>query len=288
MELRNFSRFGFTLIELLVVIAIISILVSLLLPGIQAARETARRTQCQSNLMQLALAVQNYEATFEVLPPGIVDYESPIKSIPQGYHFSWLVQILPYIEQSSVHRHMSFSVGVYALENSTVRMVPISLFVCPSDSQTPNTQLPQSNYAGCNHHEEAPIADDNTGVFFLNSSVRPNEILDGRGNTIFIGEKLGSKGDLGWASGTRATLRNTGSKINSGPFALLANEDTITGNSSVKNQPSSVGGFGSSHPGGALFAFGDGSVRFVSDNIDRKLFERLGDRSDGQLILSEF
>ena len=87
---------GFTLIELLVVIAIIAVLIALLLPAVQAAREAARRAQCVNNLMQLGIAMQNYESSHEMLPPGVVNLTGPILDQPKGYHFGWLVQILPY------------------------------------------------------------------------------------------------------------------------------------------------------------------------------------------------
>jgi prepilin-type N-terminal cleavage/methylation domain-containing protein len=90
-----FSRRGFTLVELLVVIAIIGILVALLLPAVQSAREAARRVQCLNNVAQLGLAVHNFEFHFEHLPPGVVNPDGPIRSEPQGQHVSWIVQILP-------------------------------------------------------------------------------------------------------------------------------------------------------------------------------------------------
>ena len=94
------STAGFTLVELLVVIAIIGILVALLLPAIQAAREAARRTSCLNNVMQLGLAVHNYEFNFETLPPGVTDTKGPIRNEPQGHHVSWIVQILPFMEEN--------------------------------------------------------------------------------------------------------------------------------------------------------------------------------------------
>ena len=90
---RNRSN-GFTLIELLVVIAIIAILIALLLPAVQQAREAARRTQCKNNLCQIALAVHNYDMSFEMLSPGTINLTGPIKNVPEGYHMGWLVQHL--------------------------------------------------------------------------------------------------------------------------------------------------------------------------------------------------
>src|SRR5438309_5217157 len=92
---------GFTLIELLVVIAIIAGLIALLLPAVQAAREAARRVQCCNSLMQLSLGLKSYEASHEVLPPGVINPTGPIKNQPKGYHVGWLVQLLPFIEQTN-------------------------------------------------------------------------------------------------------------------------------------------------------------------------------------------
>src|SRR5262249_7092508 len=129
---RTRNRAGFTLIELLVVIAIIGVLIALLLPAVQAAREAARRSQCVNNLMQLGIAVQNYEAAHEGLPPGVVNAKGPIKNTPSGYHFGWMTQILPFIEQGNVQRHLDYSVPVYHPANDTARGVVINTFLCPS------------------------------------------------------------------------------------------------------------------------------------------------------------
>src|SRR5438445_10225759 len=97
-------RPAFTMIELLVVIAIIAILIGILLPAVQSAREMARRVQCTNNLLQLGIALGNYASTHGVLPPGVVNDKGPILNRPQGYHHGWAVQILPFIERGNVYR----------------------------------------------------------------------------------------------------------------------------------------------------------------------------------------
>src|ERR1044071_6737736 len=120
---------GFTLVELLVVIAIIGILVALLLPAIQAAREAARRTSCVNNEVQLALAVHNYEFHFEVLPPGVTNPTGPIRNEPTGNHVSWIVRILPYFEEYTLFRKFDANAGAYAAVNAPVRAASIDCLV---------------------------------------------------------------------------------------------------------------------------------------------------------------
>ncbi len=219
------DRTGFTLIEMLFCIAIIGMLIALLLPAVQAVRETARRHQCANNLSQLNLAIEHYESCHEMLPPGTIDAARPVQSRPVGYHISWIAQILPFIEESNVYRHLDFSAGAYAPKNAQVRRQSLRTLVCPSDT---SGRTAGGNYAGCHHDVEAPIDEDNHGVLFLNSRIRYRDIRDGRAQTIVLGELVGKGGtELGWLSGTRATLRNTGTPINQttaagGPLALMA------------------------------------------------------------------
>ena len=112
---------GFTLVELLVVIAIIGVLIALLLPAVQAAREAGRRVQCINNLCQLALAAQNYEAAHECLPPGVVNATGPIESVAQGQHVNWLAQILPQLELQNAYDRLDFAAGAYAPVNAPLR-----------------------------------------------------------------------------------------------------------------------------------------------------------------------
>src|SRR5262249_52554470 len=144
-------RRAFTMIELLVVIGIISVLISLLLPAIQSTREHARQAQCANNLLQLGLALGNYASIHQVLPPGVVNDKGPIFNVPQGYHHSWIVQVLPFLERTSIYRRFDFQQGVYAPANETARNVSISTLLCPSDARSGPT-----NYAGCHHDVEAP------------------------------------------------------------------------------------------------------------------------------------
>jgi prepilin-type N-terminal cleavage/methylation domain-containing protein len=197
-------RPGFTLIELLTVVAIIAVLIALLLPAVFSARETARRLQCQNNLLQLGVALGNYVSTHQVLPPGVVNGTGPIQNVPRGYHFGWVVQVLPFLEYRNLHNQFDFRRGVYEGKNITVQMVRLSIFQCPSG---------RSSYAGCHHDVEAPIDVDNHGVLFLNSHVGHDDITDGRAFTILLGESWGAT-SLDWAPGTRDTLRNTGHPIN--------------------------------------------------------------------------
>jgi prepilin-type N-terminal cleavage/methylation domain-containing protein len=271
---------GFTLVELLVVMAIIGVLVALLLPAVQAAREAARRSTCQGRMMQLMLAVQNYQAARESLPSGVVNPEGPIRNEPVGYHHNWLEPLLPYLDEGTAYEHIDFSAGVYDEKNAAVRKLRMVNFICPSEVEQ---SLPASNYAGCHHDIEAPIDADNRGVLFLNSRIAEGDVSDGASHTIFLGEKIFDPGDLGWMSGTRATLRNTGLAIGSSlPGAMLAGTGDDPAKAAEKS-PVYVVGFASYHPGVAVFGFGDGSVLVVSDEIDKKLLRQLANRADGEL-----
>jgi prepilin-type N-terminal cleavage/methylation domain-containing protein/prepilin-type processing-associated H-X9-DG protein len=206
-------RPGFTLVELLVVIAIIAVFMAMMLPAVQASRETARRVECSNNLSQLMMAVHRYENAHEFYPAGVTAEHGPIHSTPEGSHQNWIVQLLPYMQELPAYKHVDKSAAVYAPENAAVRQLRLTLLQCPSDSPD-TTEIGGSNYAGCHHDVEAPIDADNHGVFFLNSHLRQRDITDGPSHTIFIGEKLIDADDLGWMSGTRASMRNTGSALN--------------------------------------------------------------------------
>jgi len=313
---RPSARRGFTLIELLVVIAIIAILIALLLPAVQQAREAARRTQCRNNLMNLGLALHNYQMAHNVFPPGSINPTGPISSTPvsvpiaagegepasvgsdptggaaeasdlsQRYEMSWATQILPYIEQQNAYRKIDFKRSAYDPANAKVRAYSIPVLMCPSDNTTSSPGVAVTNYRGCNHDQETPIDVDQNGLLFLNSAIRYEAIEDGSTNTLLLGEGVSKvNASLGWMSGTRATLRNASAPPNASaidpatgqPLPALAGANDAA-------DPAFVGSFSSPHAGGAQFLMGDGSVKFISNNIAPEIFQHLGNRRDGELV----
>ena len=326
--MKRRQRRGYTFVEILVVITIIGILVALLLPAVQAAREAGRRNSCAKSLEQLMIGIHSYEMLHGVYPPGTIDQAGPVHAKPQGYHHNWIVQLLPFVEEKNLYAHIDRRAGVYHPNNAAARRTHLPLLNCPSSTTVGRGY---SDYAAVHNGTEAPIDRDNDGTFFLNSHIGYVDIKDGGSNTIFLGEKFTIAGDLGWMSGTRATLRNTGVKINaitdgtlwrrlpdaSGypPGVVVAGAATTTPLSdeefmefvygpsgspygrpgwedyakeagiTFQLPPASlaVGGFGGRHPGGAMFALGDSSVRFISETILPGVYLHLGSRADQTL-----
>lgn len=275
---------GFTLVELLVVIAIISILVSLLLPAVNASREAARRVQCVNNLVQLSLAAHNYEFHFESLPPGVINPTGPIANEPVGKHLSWTVQLLPYLEEIALYSTIDMDAGAYGPENASIRRASIETLQCPS-APTDNgpAAIKHSNYVGCYHDSEAPIDDENNGLLFRNSHIRYSDILDGSSKTILFSEALQDARSLGWMSGTRATLRNASSVAGLiyGAAQKQLSETSGEGGEATSAMSATVGGFSSSHSGMVNVAMADGSVRAVTQNISAEQLRRMANRADG-------
>ena len=298
---KHDPRSAFTLVELLVVIAIIGILIGMLLPAVQQVREAARRTQCLNNLAQLGLAVHNYEFTYERFPEGVIDGGGgPIQSVPTGQHVSLFVQLLPYLEQRGIADNFDIAAGTYAAKNGPARAMVIPVLHCPSsyartvsvsmsdltedgleqeDAQGTDT-LGLSSYAGCHHGSETPIDSDNNGLFFLNSKIGFDDIYDGSSNTVLIGEYLPDEStNLGWASGTRSTLRNMGSLESYQNFQARIASVTATPVAATF-----VGGFGSPHPGTTNFVLADGSVHSLSFSLTTPITNHIGNRADGAMM----
>jgi prepilin-type N-terminal cleavage/methylation domain-containing protein len=223
---------GFTLIELLVVIAIIAILVSLLLPAVQQAREAARRTQCRNNLKQIGIALHNYLDATRVFPPGYVDRNGNPNSTPDndlGTGWGWAAFLLPYMDQGNVYDQINFNLGVGLGANAQVSQVALPAFQCPSDGQqdpfpvydssfsTPITTVAHSNYVGCNgwiecfggaggNPQPGPLADGlsgtfgqaGVGLFYRNSKNNTANVRDGLSNTIVVGERSSNHAPVTW------------------------------------------------------------------------------------------
>jgi prepilin-type N-terminal cleavage/methylation domain-containing protein len=303
------KRSAFTLVELLVVIAIIGVLVALLLPAVQAVREAVRRTSCQNNLAQLILAVHSYESAHEIYPPGTIDAKGPIVNARIGYHHNWVIQILPYLEQRNTWNAIDKRLSVYHAKNAPIAALQVPTGYCPSSPAA----RPNLCYAGVHNDAEKPIDAKDNGMFFLNSKLRFEDVEDGTSNTLFLGEKHPDGWELGWTSGTRASLRNVGLTISSldynnglprpgAPGDLAMPPDSMPGEEgllmpeeesdpplpapvagpggAMMGTPLWVGSFGSYHPGGAQFAVGDGSVRFISQNIAPTALSQAARRND--------
>jgi prepilin-type N-terminal cleavage/methylation domain-containing protein/prepilin-type processing-associated H-X9-DG protein len=266
---------GFTLIELLVVMAIIGVLIALLLPAVQACRSAARRTQCVHNEMQMGLAMQNYESAFETFPPGVVNATGPILNKQEGYHYSWIVQVLPYLDQNNTYNHINFQVGAYHENNTAVRTMKIASLLCPADpiaTDSTSNGFGQTSFCGAYHGFEAPIDASNNGILYLNSHIGLDNIPDGASSTMLLSEARLEEHSFGWMSGTRATLRNGGTTLNGATPVP------------TKTNPSPVGGFSSYHPSGINIAMADGSVRFLRSSANPTSLQRLINRKDGELL----
>jgi len=226
MKQAKSNRDGFTLVELLVVIAIIGILIALLLPAVQAAREAARRSQCTNNLKQLGLALHNYHDTFKTFPR--YNHLASVSGASDGYAYSVQIKIMPYIEQGSLYDEIkSISDDFYRNVNSpvdgTVQGMRLSAFVCPSDEPYPDTGRPGNcNYpvcAGSNVGWGIGLVRQN-GVFRFRTATPIAAIYDGTSNTIMIGEHLTGDNDNGTYRAETDVVR---------ALAWSANESTYQG-----------------------------------------------------------
>jgi prepilin-type N-terminal cleavage/methylation domain-containing protein/prepilin-type processing-associated H-X9-DG protein len=317
-SLNSRTRRGFTLIELLVVIAIIAVLLGLLLPAVQKVRGAAARVQCLNNLKQIALAAHHYHDDHERFPVG-VRLPVYVGDRPTGGTTLW-VELLPYFEQDNLQKKWDYydnRNNVAGGRDATQAQV-IKILLCPSDPlpdpvvQVANALTPpwawgfygMSSYGGnagkrSVHTGGAPAFPRMTrdGIFYINSCVRFADITDGSSNTFLFGERYhrdpeydlrqpvvwpgavsmaqwGRWGFVGTPGAVGNVALHTAAPIN---YRVPPGGDFST----VENRAAA---FGSGHPGGANFAFADGSVRFVSDSIPLAMLRALSTRAGGEVV----
>ena len=312
---------GFTLIDLLVVIAIIAILMSLLLPAVQQARESARRTQCRNNLKQLALATHNYHDAQKCFPPGQIRIQ--VSAMPRFRGWSLFVQLLPYIEHTQLYNTWDFQ---DPLANETGKRTAYVLqeVLCPSDviQQNPIIKPNGSRYALSSYggnggtQSHPPAANTGDGMFAAAGPASPSyplvrfgHVTDGTSKTLLFGERYhvdqnydtfysaayaqNPMGGWGyWAPsggqfGLSDVTMSSFARINyTMPFTFATKPGSITNSATFEASPEAtmrINGFGSGHPGGAQFALADGSVHFINQNIDPAILTGLSTREGGEV-----
>jgi prepilin-type N-terminal cleavage/methylation domain-containing protein len=280
---------GFTLFELLACIAIIAILAGLLLPALQTSREAARRASCKNNLFQLGVALQNYQDTHRTYPPGFV---SSVGASGEnlGPGWGWGALILPFIEQSAAWRSITFELPLNAPENSSAVRTGIELFMCPSDAAGG-----ASNYIACFGQGNPGLdPDKGNGVFFRNSRIRARDIEDGP-CTILLGERSAKLGAARWAGILGDETSGQEPRIHPGDlFQVLGhtgsanliapNPEQHSAQMATKTVSFCQFDFGGIHNFGDNFLFVDGTVRFVSEQIEPKVYAALATRAGQELV----
>jgi len=282
------TRRAFTLVELLVTIAIIGILITLLLPAVQAAREAARRASCKNNLRQMGLGLQNYHSSLGGLPPGVLGTNGGV-SQDQLLH-TWETLILPYVEQNNLQGEYDFSRRFDHPENASTVLQRVSLYSCPSmnDDLVDNRYGP-SHYAG----NGGTWPGQNDGLLYPMSRVRFAQITDGTSHTIAAGELAFHVG--GWARGAMNTGTGGGGGAGQG-FARgvlrwwrCASSCALPGMNPPETTCSSSCErrfqFSSRHAGGCHFVFIDGHADFIGDTIDLNVFRAILTRAGGEVVV---
>lgn len=312
------NRYGFTLIELLVVIAMIGVLVSLLLPAVQQAREAARRSQCKNNLKQIGLALHNYHDSYNQFPPSMV-FQTPFLATrgdrpKRANGWAWTSFILPYVDQAPLYNQINFNASLVLPANQVPIATLLQIAVCPSIppiqyckvGAISSPGITATNYVGnsgsytLSDYYNSATARKN-GVLIEDAKIGIRDITDGSSNTVAVGETVF------WGNGDTANTFYWDPSWFGRVQAATPTSDCpecITRNGAYRMNPPSISSalvlrnvFGSKHVGGAHFLLSDGAVRFISENINTTqiddetqptnllgVYQLLCGRNDGQPI----
>jgi len=293
------TRKAFTLVELLVVIAIIGILVALLLPAIQMAREAARRSSCSNNLKQIGLALHLYHDTFGTLPPGWIAQDATGRR-PYWWGepgWGWASMTLPYIEQAALQSNgIHYGLPITAAENAAARVTPLEVYRCASDTGEDtfvlhasahlpplrgtwsDIELATGNYIGVfgtiDPHDVYEHGATPDGAFIHERAFRFADFLDGTSETFLVGERSSKRSYSTWtgmvSGGQHAAARIIG--VATFPPNSERDAEHYTHN------------FSSYHPAGTQFVAADGSVKLINESIDMAVYHALCTRASGDVV----
>ena len=272
---------GLTLIELLVVVMIIGILISLLLPAVQATRESARRALCMSNLRQIGLGLHCYHEIHCCFPPGCTDRYPKLPRVPKARLIAWSTLLLPFIEQQNLYNQIDLSVPFSDPKNDAANKHAISIYLCPSTNRLMDGRVGYTtgdcngngkddvgDFWGCTdyggmfgHKIEGEMSTCN-GVLIYETSVSIPQICDGLSNTIVVTEDTGRgwKNFAEWADGENIFDQHT-------PINTVQDNEMWC-----------------DHPGGVNATFCDGSVRFLGNKISDVTLQALCTRDKGDFV----
>ncbi|MEW4487270.1 DUF1559 domain-containing protein [Thalassoglobus sp. JC818] len=265
-------RFGFTLIELMVVIAVIGLLIALLLPAVQSAREASRRTQCKSSLRQLALALHNYHDAHRVLPSGTINFGSSFRPV-SGW--GWGTMILPYVDQGALYSKVDFNTNNAVGANRDVIDTPLPFTLCPSDAGPTTVVVRSSSGDGVkvgagNYLGVESMLSELSDVTF-------GDVTDGLSSSFMLGESIYQRDSTYNEDKTSSWVGKVtfiDEWVNNSIPHLAVSSSTRINHSF----------FASRHPGGMHFALGDGHVDFFAENMDVDVYQALGTIDGGETV----
>jgi len=297
-------RRGFTLVEVLVVISIMGLLIALLLPAVQGARESARKAQCANNLKQIGLALLHHETAKKAFPSGYVSaYDASGNDTGPGW--GWCCYMLPQIEENAIFRTIHFDLAIEDPMNGA-RVASIPSLFCPSDdtkhvwpAQSRDAagnpmavicEVAASNYVAMYGTTEPGV--DGDGMYFRNSKIRQSDVTDGTSKTIAVGERAHQLGNATWVGSVTGAILFPDDGNTVGQRHPENSSGMVLGHAGEGIGPGDDGGdvnqFYSRHGPGVNFVFVDGHVTFLPSTTDKKAYLALSTRAGGEPVSGSY